>query len=147
MPLSKSQQMSRVKGKNTGPEIFIRRILHKAGFRFRLHAKELPGRPDIKLTKYKAVILINGCFWHGHGCFLFSWPGTEKEFWIQKILSNVKRDRINLEKLKAQGWRPLVIWGCALKGKNKLHENELLEQIVMFLQSELPEKEITGKTN
>src|SRR4051812_22955527 len=93
----RSEMMAGIRGKNTKPEILIRGVLHKAGFRFRLHAKHLPGKPDLVLAKYHAAILVNGCFWHGHDCHLFRWPSTKKEFWRAKILKNRANDEKILE--------------------------------------------------
>jgi len=106
--------MAAVKGKDTKPEIAVRRALHAAGFRFRLHAKSLPGRPDIVLPKHRAAIFVNGCFWHGHECDRFRWPKTRRKFWAEKIAGNRARDARNLEELSRSGWRSLTIWECAL---------------------------------
>ena len=98
----------------------VRRELHRRGFRFRLHSKALPGRPDIVLPKYRAVILVNGCFWHRHGCHLFKWPATDSEKWRDKLEKNVVRDAENHKAFVRLGWRVLVIWECALKGPDRL---------------------------
>ena len=107
---TRSRMMSGIHGKNTKPEMLIRKGLHALGFRYRLHSLKLPGKPDIILPKYRAIILINGCFWHAHNCHLFKWPSTRKEFWEAKILSNKKRDLENLKQYSDAGWKTLVIW-------------------------------------
>jgi len=110
--------MGLVKGKNTKPEILLRKKLHSLGFRFRIHDRKLPGNPDIKLTKYKTVIFINGCFWHAHlNCKYYTVPKTNQEFWFDKIKTNVNRDSKNYEELKKRGWNVLVIWTCSFKKK------------------------------
>lgn len=112
----RSRNMSRVRSRDTKPEVKIRSLLHRLGFRFRLCDKSLPGKLDIVLKKYKTVIFVNGCFWHHHeNCPKSKLPKTNKEFWEKKINSNVARDRKNKEKLAAQGWRVLVFWECELK--------------------------------
>lgn len=140
---SRSLNMAKVHSKNTIPEIKIRKALFNKGFRYRIHDKSLPGNPDIILPKYKAVIQINGCFWHGHNCYLFSWPKTNPEFWQTKISGNQKRDKKNNIELEKSGWRVLIIWGCALKGKNKISFDILIEQIITWLISYENSKEIT----
>jgi DNA mismatch endonuclease (patch repair protein) len=119
-PEKRSRMMAGIRGKNTKPELLIRSGLHKAGFRFRIHGNILPGKPDIVLPKFKAVIFVHGCFWHGHVCHLFKWPSSRKEFWKQKITGNQLVDARNFERLRKEGWRVGVIWECALKGKKKL---------------------------
>jgi len=112
--------MSRIHGKNTKPEILVRKYLHSKGFRFRLNVKSLPGKPDIVLPKYQTVIFINGCFWHGHeGCKDFSIPKTRTEWWMDKISQTKKRDELAHEALSNNGWQVIVIWTCSLR-KNKL---------------------------
>lgn len=117
---TRSRMMAGIRGKNTSPELMVRRELHRRGFRFRLHSKTLPGRPDIVLPKYRAVILVNGCFWHRHGCHLFKWPATDSEKWRDKLEKNVVRDAENHKAFVRLGWRVLVIWECALKGPDRL---------------------------
>lgn len=112
----RSWNMSRIKGRNTGPELRLRSLLHRAGFRFRLHAKELPGRPDIILPKYRAAIFVHGCFWHRHqGCRNATTPSTRTEFWQSKFDSNVSRDERNRTDLRAAGWTVFTVWECELK--------------------------------
>ena len=112
----RSWNMSRIKGRDTGPELRLRSLLHRAGFRFRLHAKELPGKPDIVLPKYHAAIFVHGCFWHRHdGCRNATMPSTRTEFWKSKFDSNVDRDERNRAALKAAGWTVFTVWECELK--------------------------------
>ncbi len=125
--------MSGIRGKNTKPELLIRRGLFRRGFRFRLHAARLPGKPDIVLPKYRAIILANGCFWHGHGCSLFKWPSSRIDFWRKKIEANRKHDTESTAALKALGWRTLVIWECATKGVGRWPAEELLDAIVQWI--------------
>lgn len=129
--VKRSQIMSRVKVKNTAPEVKLRSILYRRGFRFRLNRKDLPGKPDIVLPKYKAVIFVHGCFWHGHDCKRGQRPKTNEEFWNGKIDCNIKRDEINAIKLKELGWRVLAVWECEIK-KNDV----LLQHIEEFLHGE-----------
>jgi DNA mismatch endonuclease (patch repair protein) len=112
----RSWNMSRIKGRDTGPELRLRSLLHRAGFRFRLHAKELPGNPDIVLPKYRAAIFVHGCFWHRHeGCRNATMPSTRTEFWKSKFASNVGRDERNQAALTAAGWTVFTVWECELK--------------------------------
>ena len=122
----RSRNMSKIKGKDTKPEKIVRSLLHALGYRFRLHRKTLPGIPDIVLPKYKAVIFVNGCFWHGHdGCKRATIPDTNKEFWERKILATKARDQKNIFDLEKLGYRCLVIWQCELKDKNLLIQHLL----------------------
>lgn len=115
----RTQIMSNISGKNTKPEILIRKIAHSLGYRFRLHKKELPGKPDIAFPKYKKVVFVNGCFWHGHkNCNRSKLPVTHKKFWQQKIEGNIKRDRANYKALKKLGWSYLIIWQCSITKSN-----------------------------
>lgn len=111
--------MSRIKGKDTRPEMLMRRGLHGCGLRYRLHGIDLLGKPDMVFPKYRTVVFVNGCFWHGHGCSLFKWPKTRCAFWKSKINRNMERDQKVSAVLKAAGWRTLVVWECALKGKHR----------------------------
>jgi len=111
--------MSGIRGRNTKPEIFIRSLLHRQGFRFRLHVHELPGKPDIVLPRYRAAIFVHGCFWHGHDCPLFKLPGMRKDFWREKIGRNQANDKKTRDNLLATGWRVGVVWECAIRGADK----------------------------
>ena len=116
---TRSRMMSGIRGRNTKPEILIRSLLHRHGFRFRLHARDLPGKPDIVLPRYHAVIFVHGCFWHGHDCPLFKWPDTRPDFWRDKIGRNQANDQKAQEALLASGWRVSVVWECAIRGAGK----------------------------
>src|SRR4051794_25268905 len=108
--------MSGIRSKDTKPELAIRQALHRDGFRFRLHVNGMPGRPDIVLPKWHAVVQVNGCFWHGHqGCRYFRMPSTRTEFWGAKIADNQRRDAAQLEQLQDLGWRVATIWECAIR--------------------------------
>ena len=112
----RSWNMSRIKWQNTGPELRLRSLLHRAGFRFRLHAKDLPGRPDIVLPRYRTAIFVHGCFWHRHpGCRNASTPSTRRTFWQEKFDGNVRRDERSLSELVAAGWTVVVAWECELE--------------------------------
>lgn len=125
--------MAAIRSTDTAPELVIRKGLHSEGFRFRLHYKELPRRPDIVLPKYNAVILVNGCFWHMHQCSMFKWPRSNTEFWRDKLEKNAERDLRNLSLLRDLGWRTCIIWECALKGKTKLSTKEVISQTSSWL--------------
>lgn len=145
-PETRSQMMSGIRGKNTKPELLIRKALHHRGFRFSLYDKTLPGKPDIVLPKYHALIQIQGCFWHCHNCHLFKWPSSRPEFWREKITKNKQRDSRNLQALKDLEWRVLVIWECALKGKQRLPFEQLIELVENWLLVGNQFMEITGDT-
>lgn len=129
----RSFNMSRIRGKDTAPEMLIRRGLHARGFRYRLHDRRLPGHPDLVFPQYRAVIFIHGCFWHGHGCHLFKWPTTRREFWETKISRNRERDLRAVESLAADGWRVLTVWECALKGSQRQPAEHVLADCSRFL--------------
>lgn len=113
---TRSYNMSRIRNKDTKPEEFVRKYLFSKGFRYRKNDARLPGKPDIVLPKYKAVVFVNGCFWHGHtGCRYFVWPKNNSEFWREKIIGNIARDQKNYELLRELGWHVFVIWECELK--------------------------------
>ncbi len=137
--------MSGIRGKNTKPELQIRKALHAKGYRYRLHKKELPGKPDLTLPKYKAVIFVHGCFWHLHDCHLFKWPSTRPDFWKEKISGNKIKDEENIKFLKKMGWRISIIWECALKGKEKLEFQSIIDRIDKWLNSPEEFLEIRGK--
>lgn len=142
---TRSKNMSRIRGKHTKPEQLIRKALHSQGFRYRLHRKDLPGKPDIVLPKYKAIIEVNGCFWHGHKCHLFHWPKSRTDFWREKITQNTRRDSENQIKLENMGWRVLVVWECSLKGKKRLDPGSLIDRIVDWLINNEDSNELFGQ--
>ncbi|WP_282163703.1 very short patch repair endonuclease [Turicimonas muris] len=120
---ARSRNMSRIRSTDTKPELIIRKGLHKLGFRFRLCVKDLPGRPDIVLPKYKTIIFINGCFWHGHeNCKRANIPKSNSSYWLPKILRNKERDKLNMEKLRNAGWKVLTVWECSLKTRREAEE-------------------------
>lgn len=129
---TRSFNMSRIKAKDTKPELSVRKFLFANGFRYKLHAKYLPGKPDIVLTKYKTVLFINGCFWHGHeDCRYFSLPKTRTEWWLKKISANKNRDIINSKKIKEAGWHVINIFECNLKSeKAELTLRSLVQEIL-----------------
>ncbi|WP_395745120.1 very short patch repair endonuclease [Prosthecobacter sp.] len=139
---TRSRMMSGIRGKNTRPEIQVRQILHRLGFRFRLHVSRLAGKPDIVLSRFKAAILIHGCFWHGHECALFRWPATRPEFWRQKIGRNRINDARTVEKLREDGWRVATIWECAMRGDTRMNTDELGNTLKKWLHSCVDEIEI-----
>ena len=117
----RSWNMSRIKSGNTKPEIVVRSLLHNMGYRFRLHRRDLPGKPDIVLTRYKSVIFVHGCFWHRHkGCKNATSPKTKKTFWREKFRANVERDRKVQKEMKSMGWRIQIIWECELSDLDKV---------------------------
>lgn len=111
--------MSGIRGQNTKPEILIRSLLHRQGFRFRLHVKTLPGKPDIVLPRYHAAVFVHGCFWHGHDCHLFKIPKTRETFWLEKFARNRANDVRAQEALLGHGWRVCTVWECAIRGASK----------------------------
>ena len=118
-PAVRSYNMSQIRSKNTKPELLVRKYLFNHGFRYRVHRKDLPGNPDIVLPKYKTVIFVNGCFWHGHDqCKYFIIPKTNTEWWMNKINRNIHLDTENIKKLQARDWNVITIFGCQLKKKN-----------------------------
>jgi DNA mismatch endonuclease (patch repair protein) len=128
---TRSYNMSQIKGRNTKPEIEVRKFLFLNGLRFRLHDKNLPGNPDIILPKYKSVIFVNGCFWHGHeGCKYFVIPQTRTDFWLNKIKTNIANDKKNLNLLKQDGWNVFTVWECELNKDG--HLNNLIKQIKSY---------------
>lgn len=124
---TRSYNMSRIKSKNTKPEELVRKYLFSQGFRYIKNDRRLPGSPDIVLPKYKTVIFVNGCFWHGHnGCKYFVWPKSNEDFWKNKIKANIARDKKKTDALEALGWKIIVVWECELKTQNK---NDTLQKI------------------
>ena len=143
---TRSRMMSGIRGRNTRPEIIIRRNLHKLGYRYRLHDKRLPGKPDIVLPRYRAVIMVHGCFWHGHGCHLFKWPSSNKLFWKEKITKNRNVDERAARMLLENSWRILKIWECALKGRQRWPTDSLVDDIVRWLKTGGDTHELAGVT-
>ncbi len=144
---TRSRMMSGIRGKDTKPELIIRKKLHALGFRYKLHDRKLPGKPDMVFPKYNAVIFVNGCFWHGHNCHLFKWPGSREEFWRKKITRTKEKDQENIEELLKRGWRVLQIWECAIKGKERLLLDKVIEDAVIWLKSSQKRLDIRGVPN
>lgn len=136
--------MSGIKSFDTKPEMMLRQGLHRLGFRYRLHDKKLPGKPDLVFPKHHAVLFVNGCFWHGHSCHLFKWPKSREDFWKAKIVANTERDRRNLDKLGEDGWRVGLIWECALKGRSRKPFDIVIRDCATWLSSKKQRLEIRG---
>ena len=124
--------MSRIRGRDTRPEMLVRQGLHARGLRFRLHCRDLPGKPDLVFPRYRVAIFVHGCFWHGHECPMFTWPRTRGGFWRDKIRKNQERDRRARACLKMEGWRVLTVWECALRGPGRWPVEEVLERCEAF---------------
>ncbi len=140
-PETRSRMMSGIRGKNTRPEMTVRSFLHRGGIRFRLHGRGLPGRPDVVLPRWNAVVFVHGCFWHGHiGCRYFKLPQTREEFWKTKIDGNSRRDSVAVDRLQEAGWRVAVIWECALRDEPA----RALEELLQFIRSECRFLEVTS---
>ena len=140
-PSVRSRMMASIKGRDTQPEMLVRRYLHRRGFRFRLAKKGLPGKPDLVLHRYKAVVLVHGCYWHGHlGCRFATQSATRPEFWQAKISGNRERDTRVVSQLRQLGWRVAVVWECALRSDS----GKCLEQLEAFLCSDQAEIEISS---
>lgn len=123
--------MSKIRSKNTVPEMIVRKYLHRKGFRYRLHDKKLPGKPDVVLPKYRTAIFVQGCFWHAHeGCKYYRLPKSNTDYWFKKIEGNISRDRLNQHALKKMGWNVIIVWECELKRSAEDRCSDLIEQIV-----------------
>lgn len=142
---ARSRNMAAVRDRDTKPELLLRHGLHRRGFRYRLHARDIPGRPDLVFPKYRAVIFAHGCFWHGHECSLFRWPCTRKEFWRTKITGNRARDEKVKEQLLAAGWRVLTVWECAFKGPRRLDADTVFCRCADWLRSSRSVHDICGE--
>lgn len=142
--LTRSEQMSRVRSKDTKPELLVRRGLHARGYRFRLHSRDLPGTPDIVLRRFGAVLEVRGCFWHGHeNCG--RQPKSRQDFWGPKITRNRERDEENVQALSDLGWRVLVVWECATVGPGRWDREEFLDEIEVFLHTDEGFHEIASR--
>ena len=129
---ARSYNMSQIHGIDTRPELIVRKFLFARGFRYRLHVRKLPGKPDIVLTKLKTIIFVNGCFWHAHeGCSYFVWPQNNAIFWKEKILGNAQRDRENIKKLESMGWKVITLWECQIKRKTS--RDDVLQNLVLMI--------------
>lgn len=140
----RSRMMAAVRGVDTKPEVLLRKALHARGYRYRLHSKKLPGKPDIVFPMYSAVIFVNGCFWHGHDCPMFRMPKSNVNFWQDKITKNKERDLVVIEKLLSMGWRIGILWECALLGKTRMNFDDLLRLTEKWLHSSDSQLTIQG---
>lgn len=142
---TRKRNMRAIRGRDTKPELIVRKLLWQRGFRYRLQGKKLPGRPDLVLKKYNAVIFVHGCFWHLHDCAMFKWPGTRQEFWREKLTGNRMRDQRNIAALRDQGWRVGQVWECALKGRGRLAPEQVSDPLTDWLHGPDPMFEIRGR--
>jgi len=141
---TRSRMMSGIRGANTKPEILVRKLLFARGFRYRLHAKHLPGKPDIVLPRWRAMVFVHGCFWHRHDCHLFRLPATRRDFWKEKIGGNVARDARHHTALLGDGWRIATVWECALKGRTRRAPDAVGDELAGWLRADSPELEVRG---
>jgi len=139
---TRSRIMASVGQRDTGPEIRLRKTLHHLGFRYRLNVRKLPGSPDLVFRGYNAVIFVNGCFWHRHGCRYSTFPTTRKKFWQDKFEANKERDKRNIEILIKKGWRVLIVWECTLKLKKGKEFKRLIDLVAKWIRSDNPYKEL-----
>ena len=140
----RSRMMAGIRGRDTKPELILRRGLHALGFRYRVSPKDVPGKPDMVFPKYGAVILAHGCFWHGHDCHLFRWPSTREDFWQTKIARNRERDTEVEALLAGAGWRIATVWECALKGRERLQPEAVIGSLAAWLRGGADRLEIRG---
>lgn len=146
-PEQRRHNMSRIRGRDTKPEMLLRRGLHAAGLRFRLHARDLPGRPDLVFPRFRAAVLVHGCFWHGHGCPMCRLPATRPDFWARKLEGNRARDRRTGEALARSGWRVMIVWECSLRGPARQPLGEVLAQCAGFIRNGEQQAELGGSWN
>lgn len=133
---TRSRNMAAVRSRDTKPEMMVRKALHASGLRYRLNARDLPGKPDIVLPRHRAVVFVHGCFWHRHECELFRWPESRTEFWRDKLNANAARDITAAEALDHAGWRRVVIWECALRGKKKRDFQDTMQRLIAWIKSD-----------
>ncbi|MCY4498601.1 MAG: DNA mismatch endonuclease Vsr [Rhodospirillaceae bacterium] len=143
-PATRSRMMSGIRGRDTEPELRIRKALHAHGFRYRIHHTRLPGKPDIVLPRFRAVVLVHGCFWHGHDCPLFRLPGTRTEFWREKITRNRARDRDVAIALGDANWRRATVWECSLRGPQRLDFDTVIDELADWLRNGRGNLELRG---
>ncbi|HXQ74695.1 MAG TPA: very short patch repair endonuclease [Pyrinomonadaceae bacterium] len=146
-PQTRSRMMSGIRGKDTRPELVLRRALHRLGFRYRLHVPSLPGKPDMVFPKQRAIIQVHGCFWHLHDCHLFKWPSSRVAFWRSKITRNREKDAETFYALTHAGWRILTVWECAFKGKTRRTEDEVVSYAADWLVSGSGNMTLQGRTD
>jgi DNA mismatch endonuclease (patch repair protein) len=133
---TRRRNMQAIRHKDTKPEILVRKALFRKGFRYSLHRKDLPGKPDLTLAKHRAVVQVNGCYWHFHGCHLSKVPDTDSDWWREKLQTTRARDQRNREALAASGWRVCEVWECTLRGKNRWNLANVVSQIKNWLNSD-----------
>jgi DNA mismatch endonuclease, patch repair protein len=143
-PEQRHRNMSRIRAKDTKPEMLVRRGIHGLGYRYRLHDRTLPGCPDLVFPRYSAVVFVHGCFWHGHKCHLAKLPESQREFWLNKLSRNMERDKKALSALSVEGWRVLTVWECALRGKRKKRFEQVLGSIGRFLEGDQKNLQLLG---
>lgn len=134
---TRSRMMSGIRGKDTKPELELRRALFARGFRYRLHAKSLPGRPDIVLARWRAVVFVHGCFWHGHGCHYFKLPATNRDFWAGKIAGNRANDALQKKALQHHGWIVFTVWECSMRGVNESRKQKFFDGLALRIRRNL----------
>lgn len=144
-PDVRSRMMASVRSKDTKHEVKIRKSLHAVGFRYRIHRRDLPGTPDITFPRYRAIVFVHGCFWHGHSCYLFKWPSTNREKWMEKIKGNRTRDAKAVHALSATEWRVCIIWECAMRGVNRHALEDVVERVSRWILSKSKLCEIEGR--
>ena len=147
-PLTQEQRrrcMAANRGRDTRPEMILRKGLHARGLRYRVQGRDLPGRPDLVFPARKAVIFVNGCFWHGHDCPLFKAPASNAAFWVEKIATNRSRDQVSNLQLRADGWRVLSVWECAMRGRRRLPPGAVVNRAEAFLRGDAVEVAIEGE--
>ena len=142
---TRRRNMQAIRHKNTKPEILVRKALFREGFRYSLHRKDLPGKPDLTLLKHRAVVQIHGCYWHFHGCHLSRIPDTDSDWWLEKFQTTLARDQRNREALVTKGWRVCEVWECALRGKTRWNMADVVSQIKNWLNSDASFLEIAGE--
>ena len=143
-PAQRRYNMSRVRGRDTHPEMLLRRGLHRRGLRFRVHREDLPGKPALVFPTSKVVILVHGCFWHMHDCPRFKWPATREEFWRGKLQRNHERDRSTVVNLREAGWRVLIVWECALRGPGRRSLDDVFDRCEAFFDADTTFAEFGG---
>lgn len=146
-PTQRRENMSRIRGRDTAPEMIVRKGLHARGLRFRLHCRGLPGSPDLVFASRHVVVFVHGCFWHGHDCALGVLPKTNAEFWRTKLARNEERDAQATSDLMMQRWRVATIWECAVRGKTRLSQDDIMDRLSVFIRSRRRTKslEIAGR--
>lgn len=140
----RSRMMSGIRNKDTRPELVLRRNLHRAGYRYRLHVHDMPGRPDLVFPRHQAALFAHGCFWHGHDCALFRWPQSRVQFWQEKIRGNQHRDTETVRSLLEGGWRVGIVWECSLKGSRRIGVDVVITRCVNWLESSKSRMDIRG---